>query len=664
MWTFDDAPLARVERSLGVRLDGAWLDHLRLASLRLTTGCSAAIVSRDGLALTNQHCVLGCAQSLSRAAQDYVRDGFLTDQRAEEKTCPGMEAEVLVGIADATPMIIASSAGKSGDAYVTARENAIARAERQVCGRDKRLRCQVISFFGGGQFKVYKYREYADVRLVFAPEFDAAFFGGDEENFAFPRFDLDCAFIRLYDTGRPAATPQALAWSLATPKAGEPVFVSGNPGATERGATVAQLEGERDLVLPASEAEHEALRRQLALFEQAGEPENRRLAADAMFNQENDLKVIRGRLAALRDPAFMAARRQEETDLRTALSADPGLASRIGDPWADIEAAQKVEAARYGAWRALESGAGGGSQLFAWARVLVRAAEERAQPTGRRLPEYAGSRLALVEKAVLDDRPVSPALETLRLSLWLGAARDALGAQSPALAQVLGEETPDALAIRLVNSSRLADPAVRRALWAGGLAAVEASDDPMIAFVLRIDPLGRAVRQAWEDEVEGQIDQASERIARARFALQGPERYPDATFSLRLSWGKVAGWREGDADVGPFTTFEGLYGSATSTEPFQLTARWLAAKAALDPATVFNFVTTNDITGGNSGSPVVTAAGAVIGTAFDGNAASIAGDFRYDASRNRTVVVSTAAITEALDKVYGRTALVRELAGR
>ena len=518
----------------------------------------------------------------------------------------------------------------------------------------------MISFFGGGLFQVYAYRRYDDVRLVFAPEVGASFFGGDEDNFTFPRYALDCAFVRLYDHGRPAVTPSPLVWSRRAPAAGEAVFVSGNPGVTERGATVAELETERDVLLPAAEKFRAALKARLAAFA-AVSPENRRLAADRLFDEENALKVIHGRRAALGDPAFMAARRDEEAKLRARVAADPKLAAEIGDPWADIAAAQKARAAESASVRALEDDAGAGSQLYGWARVLVRAAAERMKPTAERLPEYADSRLAFIAKSVTDDRPTSVAMETLLLSTWLERARDDLGPGSAAVATLLAGESPDALAARLAGTSRLGDPAVRRALWNGGMLAIQNSGDPMIAFVLRTDPLARAARQAFEDEVEGPAQRGGETIARARFATQGEAIYPDATFSLRLSWGRIAGWDQGATRIDPFTTLAGLYAHAGETDPYRLAPRWLAAKPALDLGTVFDFVTTNDITGGSSGSPVVDARGELVGAAFDGNEASIAGDFAYDGARNRTVVVSTAAITEALDKVYQRSALLAEL---
>ncbi|HEY2481363.1 MAG TPA: S46 family peptidase [Caulobacteraceae bacterium] len=661
MWTFDAAPVERVEKSLGVKLDRAWLDHLRAASVRLSAGCSAALVSPEGLALTNQHCLLGCVQSLSRSDHDYVADGFLTDGRSEERSCPGLEAEVLESIADVTGPIFAASANKQGADYVLARERALAKAERDACGGDKRQRCQVIGFFGGGQYKVYRYRRYDDVRLVFAPEFASAFFGGDKDNFTFPRFDLDCAFVRLYDRGRPAATPAALAWSRQAPSLGEAVFVSGNPGRTERGATVAELESARDVSLPATETALADIEARLTAFA-AASPDNALAAAERLFETENALKVVRGRRAALAAPGFLDGRRAEETALRGRIAADPKLLAQIGDPWSDAATAQKARAAEEPAWRLLESEAGGGSQLFAWARLLVRGAAERAQSGPVRLPEFSDQRLGLDRKAVIDERPVSAGLEQVLLSQWLRRCQAAFGPGSATLTSLTGGTSIEDLAAALAAGSRLSDPAVRRSLWRGGLAAVLASDDPMIAFVRRIDPLARASRQAFEDDVIGPEQRAAETIARARFALGGTDIYPDATFSLRLSWGRVAGWDDGAAKVEPFTTLAGLYARADAADP--LPTRWLQAKAKVDPATVFDFATTNDITGGNSGSPVVDAGGRLLGTAFDGNAASIAGDFVYDGAQNRTVALSTAAITEALDKVYGRKALLTELGAR
>jgi hypothetical protein len=663
LWTFDNIPTDQVERSLGVRLGQPWLDHLRRAAIRLSTGCSAAVVSRHGLALTNAHCVADCAQSLSDGGADHLLRGFLTSGPREERRCPDMRAEILVGIVDVTTSMFASSAGKTGEAYVAARGAAIARLEADACRGDARYRCQVMSFFGGGQFSLYRYRVFDDVRLVFAPEFEMAFFGGDPDNFTFPRFDLDCAFLRLYAGGKPAVTPDYLTWARRAPLAGEAVFVAGNPAASERGLTVAQLANLRDVALPAVLAEIGDLRDRLDAF--SGErPDNARIAAAALFEEENELKIARERAVVLADPAFMAARARDEAGLKALVALDRRLAGEVGDPWADMAALRQVYADQYVVWRDLETGAGGGSRLFAWARLLVRGAVERARPSALRLPEFSDSRLPLIEKILFDDAPTATGLEQLYLGAWLGRTRRELGPASPAVVALIGAEDPAALAARLARESRLSDPAVRRALWRGGPAAIAASDDPMIAFVAKADPLSRAARRIWEEAVLGPGALAAERIARARLAVRPGDIYPDANFSLRLSYGRVDGWREAGAATGPFTTIAGLFARATNAAPYRVTARWLAARGRLDATTVLDFATTNDILGGNSGSPVVDAAGELVGAAFDGNLASIAGDYVYEPSRNRTVAVSAVAITAALDKVYDRQVLLRELEGR
>ncbi len=660
MWPFDEAPVARVKDALGVTLDARWLDHLRDASVRLTNGCSASIVSRGGLILTNQHCIVGCAEQVSPPERDYVADGFVSAAPDEERTCPGVQAEILVGIADVTAPIFAAGSGKLGEEFAQARQNAVAAAERDACGGDPRFRCQVISFYQGGQFKVYKYRRYADVRLVFAPELDAAWFGGDPDNFNFPRYDLDCAFLRLYENGKPAATPAFLAWSNAAPQAGDPVFVSGNPGVTERRLTVAQLQSLRDVSLPLLALEMAELRGRLLQLAEQG-PAMRRMVASDLFETENTYKVLEGRLTALRDPAFMAAREKDETDLKARLATDPKLAADIGDPWSQIAAAEQVYGRQFVVWHELEAGAGGGSDLYRYARELVRAAAERVKPTGQRLGEYADSRLALDEKLLVDPKPEQPLLDKLRLEFWLSHTREQLGADSQAVTMLMGTESPEGLADRLVSGSKLGDPALRKALWDGGMAAVAASNDPMIQFVLKTDPLSRAARQEWEEDVEGRVQDGGERIARVRYAFEGAGLYPDANFSLRLSYGKVAGWTDQGQQTTPFTTFAGLFQRATGAPPYRLPSRWTGDAQKLDPATVLDFATTNDITGGSSGSPVVNAKGQIVGTAFDSNIHGIAGDFTYDAALNRTIAVSTVAISEALQKVYGDTALAREL---
>jgi hypothetical protein len=659
MWTFENFPIAKVESAYGVKIDAAWLDRMRAASVRIP-GCSASVVSSGGLILTNNHCITDCLVELSSADKDHLRDGFLTATREEERTCPGMWAEVLQESRDITDQIRAAVAGKTGAAFTTARDAVSAEAEKSLCNGAADMRCTTTSLYRGGQYVVYRYRRFNDVRMVFAPEFATAFFGGDPDNFNFPRYDMDSAFLRLYQDGKPARTPAFLKWTTAAPKVGEPTFVPGNPGSTERLLTVSQLESYRDLSIPVAQLQRSELRGRLIEFGRRS-PEAKRLVADPIFGLENGFKVFYGRQFALNDKAFMDAKRTQEAELRARVAADPRLAAEIGDPWSEIARAQTAYAANYLRYRQLESEAGRSSVLFGWARTLVRAAAEREKPSAERLPEFADARLAAEGRRVMGARVVEPELEQLYLEHWLLKSREYLAAWPADQAAVLGRESPEGLSRRLVSGTKLGDPAVRKALWEGGMEAISASDDPLIKYVLQMDAAARAVRATWTAEVSGPTDQAAERIGRARFAVYGASVYPDATFTLRLSYGAVAGWTWRGTEVAPFTTIGGVFERATGEAPSAQAPSWIAAREKLDPSIIYNFTTTNDIIGGNSGSPVVNAKGEVIGAAFDGNIHSLGGAYGYDGTLNRMVVVSSAAITEALTKVYGRDALVKEL---
>jgi hypothetical protein len=662
MWTFDNFPAAKVKAAYGVTIDQAWLDKVRGAAVRLSGGCSASVVTGTGLVLTNNHCVADCAQNLSSTGRDYFKIGYQAATRADEKTCAGMQAEILTSIVDVTARVAAAGQGLAGGALVKARTAVTSTIEKEACGADAKFRCQVVDLYHGGQFRLYRYRKYSDVRLVFSPGVQAAFFGGDPDNFNFPRYDLDCAFLRLYENGQAVATPDHLRWQPAAPKAGEPVFVAGNPGGTDRQLTASQLDTQRILTLPLTVAHYSELRGRLIRFGQES-AERKRIAGEDLFGLENSYKVYWGRLSALNDPAFMAAKRAEEADLRAKVAAGAAkLPADFGDPWAQIDKAQAAIQALYLPYRTLERGPTD-SRLFDYAKALVRAAQEREKPSAERLPGYADSQLALLEKEVLDPTPVEPELEQLTLEFWLSKAREYLTADDPNTKLLLGRMSPEGLSARLAKGSRMGDPAARKALWDGGLKAVTASTDPMIQYVLKIDPQARMLRAAYDERVTGPTTQAAEKIARARFLIYGDSLYPDATFTLRLSYGQIAGWTYRGVTVPPFTTFAGLYERATGEEPFDLDARWVAAKGRLNPDTVFDISSTNDIIGGNSGSPLINAKAEVIGAVFDGNIHSLGGDYGYDGALNRTVTVSTAAITEALGKVYGADALARELAG-
>jgi hypothetical protein len=659
MWTFDNFPSVRVNATYGVNVTDAFLKRLQQSSVRLASGCSASVVTEGGLVFTNHHCVRECVQSLSTSQVDYVKDGFTAEGEADERKCAGIQAEILTTIADVTPRVTTAAAGKSGRDFVTARDAEIAVIEKDGCaGREATFRCQVVSLYQGGQYKLYTYRTYSDVRLVFAPEGQTAFFGGDPDNFNFPRYDLDAAFLRLYENGRPVRTPAHLDWSTSAPAAGSLVFVAGNPGTTQRLLTADQLQSLRDSVLPDSLFWMAELRGRLIRF--SGESaEHARTAEDFLFTIENSFKVYRGQLQALSAPGFIDNKRRDDDAIRARWQS---TAAGQPDPWAEIRRAQDARRALAQPYTYLESRAAYGSDLFRYARALVRAAVERAKPNGERLPEYTDSRLPLLERQLMNPAPVYADVERLALEFWLSKLRENLTADAPATKTFLGKDSPEIIAARLVAST-LGDPAARKALWDGGLTAVRASTDPMIQFVLATDDESRSVRQAYETEVSGPTDRGATRIAEARFAALGTGTYPDATFTPRVSFGAVKGWTEGGRTIEPFTRIGGLWERATGHFPFDLAPRWEAARGRVDDTVAFNMVSDNDIVGGNSGSPVVDINGRVVGAIFDGNIHSLGGSFGFDPNLNRSVSVTTAAVTEALKNVYGAMALLRELTG-
>ena len=659
MWTFDNFPAAKVKAKYGVDITPAWLDHVRSNAVRLSTGCSASIVSSSGLVLTNNHCVAECAQDLSSPGHDYYTHGYTALTPASERKCSGMQAEILTSISDVTPRVTAAGKGLTGDALVKARTAVAGTIEKAGCPDTAHTRCQVVNLYHGGQYKLYTYRKYSDVRLIFSPGVQTAFFGGDPDNFNFPRYDLDSAFVRLYENGAPVKTPGHLKWNASAPTAGEPVFVAGNPGGTDRQLTMAQLATQRELTLPMVTLRLSELRGRLIRFSEES-PENRRIAQDLLFGLENSYKVYFGRLFALNDDAFLASKARDEAALRSNPAARAALAAAgTPDPWATIAAASQQGRNLYVPYMVVEGGPIG-SHLFGYARALVRAAAEREKPSADRLPGYGDSQLPLLEKQVLDTTPVYPALEQQTLEFWLSKAREYLTADDPDTRLLLGKDSPENLS-KTLATSKLGDAAVRKALWDGGMAAVKASRDPMIQYALRIDPEARRLLTLYNDKVSGPTTAASEALAKARFAAYGTSVYPDATFTLRLSYGQIAGWNEKGHEVPPFTYFGGLYERATGQDPFKLDPRWIAAKGKLNPGTVFDISTTNDIIGGNSGSPLINARGEVIGAIFDGNIHSLSGDYGYDPTNNRSVAVSTAAVSEALRKVYGANNIADEL---
>ena len=666
MWTYDNFPIARANQTLGTNIDQAFLDRVRLSSVKFG-GCSAGVVSGQGLVMTNNHCVATCVANLSTPQQQYAETGFTPRTREEERKCPGATAEILTDISDVTERMHKAGEGLEGQAFTQAREAEAGRIETEACGNDPKIRCQVVSLYRGGQFKLYKFRRYTDVRLAWAPEDRAATFGGDLDNFSFPRFAIDAAFIRLYEDGKPVETPTHFAWNAEKPTEGEAVFVSGNPGATQRLLTIDQLATIRDVVLPLDQLIASELRGRLIRYSEEGE-DQAFIAMDPIVGVENTYKRGLGRMRALTDADFMATKAAAEADFMQRYAAANGNGP---DPWGALEAVQPLARELYAPTALLEGGTAlgttsvaGGSQLFQWAKAIVRGAQERAKPSDQRLAEFADSRLPGVESGLFAKRPTYPELEQIRLEWWLSKTREWLTVDSPHVRTLLGKESPEELSARVVAGTKLADPAVRRALWTGGLAAVQASDDPLIQYVLSIDADARAVRADWENKVKAPTDRASEKLAAARFAAYGDAVYPDATGTLRLTYGRVEGSDVPGQRFGAFTTFAGLWDRATGAEPFKVAPKLLAARDRIDPNAVMDMAVSTDTIGGSSGSPAVNARGEIIGANFDSTVLTQRNAYGYDRNTNRSVIVTTQAVTVALRDVYGMDHLVEELGVR
>ncbi|WP_347716922.1 S46 family peptidase [Sphingomonas sp.] len=655
MWTFDAFPAAKMRADYGFAPDQAWLDRVRASAVRLTGGCSASFVSASGLILTNHHCVASCLQDLSDNAHDYLARGYTARTREEERLCPGQQAEVVTSIRDVTAQVKAAVGAATGLAAVKARTAANAQIEGAGCPDTKTTRCQVVTLYGGGQFKLYTYRKYSDVRIVWAPESRAEQFGGDPDNFNFPRYALDGSFLRAYENGKPVATPRHLTWAARAPVDGEATFVVGNPGTTERLLTGSQLAFAREVTAPLDSLLFSELRGRF-ISAMAQSPQRAREGKEDLDGVENSLKVYIGRVKALNDPTLSSKLAAAEADLR---GRSRGNAA-IGDPWADADRAVAAYRNLYLTQRFLRPR----SDLYIYAARLVRAAEERTRPNGERLPGYSDSALPLLEKQLLDASPVTPWVDQLKLEFLLSKAREYLGPDDADIKLLLGRESPEGLAARLVAGTRLGDPAFRRTLWQGGKAAIDASTDPMIVLARKLDARDRQIIALVDEQYTGPITSARSKIADARFAAYGDTLYPDATFTLRISYGKVAGWMERGKMVPTRTLMGGIYDRATGSAPFDLPTAFVTNRAKLNLDVTYDFVTTNDIIGGNSGSPVIDRAGNVIGAAFDGNIHSLAGNYAYNGEDNRTVAVSTAALEEGLRILYPAPALLAELHGK
>ena len=654
MWTFDAFPTAQFNAAFGKAPDQAWLDRVRLASVKVG-GCSSSFVSPGGLLLTNHHCAVSCLQDVSDKDNDYVADGFTAQRGTEEKACPGLQAEVVTSIRDVTPDVKRAIGSATGEAAVKARTAAIAAIEKAGCPNSATTRCQVVTLFGGGQYKLYTNRKYSDVRLVWAPEGAAQTFGGDPDNYNFPRYALDAAFLRAYENGKPVATPQHLKWTAREPVKGEQIFVVGFPGSTERMLTLSQFAFQREVNLPIELAINSELRGRL-IEAMRQSPEKAREGEVALFGVENNLKRTIGRTRALGDPAFYAMLAKSEAELRARSAGN----AAIGDPWRDIDGA--VAALRtIDAQRRFSRPSG---DLMTYALRLVRAAEERRKPDAERLPGYSDSALPLLEKQIVDAKPVFGWLEQLRIEWSLLKAREYLGADHAQTRLLLGKESPEGLAARLVTGTRLGDAAVRKALWDGGAPAIAASTDPLIIYARRIDANDRGLQKRYDAQVDGPLTAARAKLADARFAAFGASSYPDATGTLRITYGKVGGWTENGVATDYRTRWAGAYDRATGAAPFKLAPAILANKAKLDLQGTLDFIYAADTIGGNSGAPVIDRKGQIIGANFDRNLPGLRNDYAYDLTMARSIAVSTAAIEQALKVIYPAPALLAELNAR
>ena len=661
MWTFDAPPIDYWRRTYNWAPDQKWLDHVRLASVRLPN-CSASFVSSRGLVMTNHHCGRECTASSSPADSNYIQTGFAAGTLADEKKCAGLYVDQLQSIQDVTGRVRAAITGTTPADQASQRAAVIAQLQTE-CNQQTQLTCQVVTLYQGGMYSLYRYRRFNDVRLVMAPEGDIAFFGGDPDNFTYPRYDLDLTLLRVYENGQPYAPTDYLKWSKGGAVENELVFVVGNPGSTGRLNTIAQMDFLRDVSYPATLA---AYKRSLAIYAQLAQTDTsaaRRYQND-VFGVANSQKAVTGYRAGLLDTLSMAKKRAFEQELRARIAADPKLQAQYGGTFDAIAAAQRELATfnpqlRY-------TGFGGGSTLLTMAAQLVRIASESGKPEAERLAPYRGQGIANMTGMLSRPVPIDTAFERLSIAAQLRAAQSELPANDPFLRVALGGRSPDEVAATVVRNTRVGDPAFRQSLLQGGAAAVAASTDPMIVLARNIDPLNRTIT-ARANVLNAIIASNSEKIGQALFAAYGTALPPDATFTLRISDGVVKSFPY-NGTIAPYkTTFYGLYERSAAfddKDPFKLPKRWVDRKANLDLTTPYNFVSTNDIIGGNSGSPVINRNAEVVGLVFDSNIEGISNRFIFSSEIGRTVSVHSRGITEALRKMYDGSRIANELQGQ
>ncbi len=662
MWTFDNPPTQLLQQKYGFTPTAQWLEHIRLSCVRMNDGGSASFIGPHGLILTNHHVALGQLQKNSNAQRDYVRDGFYAATQDQEMKSPDAEVNVLVSMENVTDRVAAAvKSAKTPEAEFAARRAAIAQIEKESTDKTG-LRSDVVTLYQGGEYWLYRYKKYTDVRLVFAPEQQIAFYGGDPDNFTYPRYDLDLAIFRVYENGKPIDSANYLKWNPKGAAENELVFVSGHPGTTLRLDTVAQLEAQRDYAEPAN---IKLLKHRIDALQKyaAAGAEQARQVTSVVFGAANSLKLREGRLKGLLDPAIIAKKQAEEKDFKAKVLANAQWKAACGGAWDAIAEAEKKAAphTKEQVFRTLDS------QFAQLAMNIVQYVAEIGKPDGERLAGYHDSQLESLKQRMFSPAPIYAAMETVRIAGALELALAELGPNDAFVKIALAGRTPSAAAAAMLNGTKMADPAFRRQLVDGGGAAVAASTDSMIVAARQLDPVRREMQKWMEDNVTSVEQRAGEQLGKARFAVYGKTTYPDATFTLRLSYGQVKGYAMNGTQAPPRTTFFGLYDRAqgfNNKAPFDLPERYVQGRDKLDLSTPFNFVTTNDVVGGNSGSPVIDRNGELVGLVFDGNIESLVGDYVYDIDSNRTVAVHTAAMTETMRKLYGAQKLVDELLGQ
>jgi len=676
MWLFNAPPLKQLKEKYNFEPTPQWLEHLQKSSVRFNSGGSGSFVSPNGLVMTNHHVGAHDLQKLSDISEskgkkvDYLKTGFEAKTNAEEVKCEALELNVLQSIKDVTADVTAAVKPEMApaDAF-KARQAKIAEIESANSDEKTGKRSDVVTLFAGGAYHLYTFKKYTDIRLVFAPEKQIAFFGGDPDNFEYPRYDLDMCFFRVYENDKPIVCEHYLKWSEAGSKEGELIFVSGHPGRTSRQNTIAELEYLRDTGYPYLLTRLNRWEVLIRSWTERSE-NNRQKGEEDLFGIQNSRKARFGGLQGLLDPKIMARKVADEKRLKEFLDKplhdksegyDVAAAKKAFDT---IAAAEKKRVGFIKEYTILEGGAGFHGQLFSYAKTLLRYSDEMKKEPKDRLPEFGGARIASLKDQLLSPVPTDDEFEILLLADGLTLLANHYGADSELAKKALGGKSPRERAFELVNGTKVKDSKWRTEQF-NSKAAPE--DDPMIGLARAFDEPMRAIRKKVETEVDEPKRQAYTALAKARFALDGTNTYPDATFTLRLAFGTVKGYKEDGKDVPAFTTMDGLYkrsAEQNNAVPFDLPKRWVEKKDKLDLKTPFNFVATADIIGGNSGSPVVNAKGEVVGLIFDGNIQSLVLDFIFDDTIARAVSVDSRAITESLRKVYDAGWLADELQGK